>query len=660
MILIGEPLLACDETGRLKNRIATVFLKTPGIVTTGAMHIMQRQVWVDHLNKLRTEQGLDPMSPEDETDEMELSVDLLLDNEEKTVQIRPDPKEMDMAFMADELLQTFVSKCRIVYLNIDNPLVRNRLMRKGEYWRMSQLSSDPEQMIHQISNARVSINNQPIYFYNKNTGTRFLTLDSFKAIGRLPDKEFRDQFIEIATFSQNLNYHGHPEITVFPDVDESSFTRKEFSIVEESMSTTRLREIYSTLLSKFSQALPASLLNESVDNLEWRNTLFTAITRSRKSKSKCEVLSNISPEFYQQIEWLPGANIIEDGELIFDKVYDEAKANPDDPELAHICDIRAKEFIQNYLRQFRNIEYINIGRIGRSLSKTRAANTEKRSNVYIVHFKSADKDRTSLRIIRFQKYCIYEHLESGKDMLTSIMEAVDYTEYIFNRRLACTQLGMRLPKKFVTGRIRETYHGKNKEYDGWRIWVVYFERDYVNGIASDKIPDEYYEKQEFNIKLARLLGEAAAVNIVVGRANRKGDPMFDDGDEVILIDAKTSLPCDLTVSDHTGTLSDYQTPFYEHAAEYAVFINNHVRKIADPEPFIDNFLQAFLTKLQWLQKEYDKRQQAFDRLFSHLPYDEAGSLAYRWVCILKRLKSADAENLTEMIRANLIAIRRGL
>ncbi len=656
MILIGDPLLACDETGRLKNRIATVFLRTPGIVTKGPMHVIQRSIWIAYLDEERAHEGLPPLTAQEENEEITLSVDLLLDNEEKSVQIRPDPLNMDMAFLADDLLQTIVSKRKIVYLNIDNDKVRERLMRKGEYWRMSTLSSDPEQIIRQIASSRTAITAHPIYFYNKNTGTRFLTLDSFRNVGKLPDMEFKEQLFELAEFTQRINHHGHPEINVFPT--DISFTRDEFKALQPEMNIAELRSVYKTIFEKFRAAVPAAMQDESVDNLEWRNNLFTAISRSRKAKSKCEVLSNISPEFYKQIEWLPGANITEDGELIFDRVFDEAKLNPEDPELAQICDIRAKEFIQNYLRQFRNIEYINIGRIGRSLNKKRASESKSRAHVYIVHFKSSDKDRTSLRIIRFQKYCIAEHLNSGKDMLSSIMEATDYTDYIFNRRLACTQLGMRLPKKFVTGRIRETYHGINTQYDGWRIWVVYFERDYVNGIASDKIPEKWYENQEFNIRLARLMGEAAAVNLVVGRCDTRGRPMFDDGDEVIMMDPVNGLPCDLTVSDHTGTLSDYSRPFEGNAPAYAEFINNHARKINEPEPFIGTFLDAFYAKILWLQKEYEKRQQAFDRLFNHLPYDERGSLAYRWVSILRRLKSADATRLTDMIRSNLYALRR--
>jgi len=653
--LVGPPILACDATGNLKSRIGTVFLKTPGIVTEGPMHILQRQTWIDSLNKDLEDQGLPPLTPEEVQDEMELSVDLLFDNEDKVVQIRPDPIEMDMAFLADEMLQDLVSKSKIVYLNIDNPIVRNRLMMKGEYWRMSQLSFDPIKMDLLLSNSRVSINNFPIYFYNKNTGTRFLTLQSFRSIAPLNDNDFRAQLLELATNTQKRNYHGRPEIDIFPP--DCEFTREAFQEINNAnLSTEALRIAFERLLADFDAAVPNELKTEDVSNLEWRNQLFETITKSRKSNSTCEVLKNISPEFYKQIQWLPGANITEDNELIFDKVFDEAKNNPDDKVLAHTVDLRAKAFILNYLRQFRNIEYINIGRITRSLSTSRVFNSKDRSNVYIVHFKSSDKDRTSLRIIRFQKWCIYEHLETGKNLVDSIFEAVDYTDYIFNRRLACTQLGMHLPKKFVTGRIRESYRGHNPDPQayGKRLWVIYFERDYVNGIASDKMPSKYYESDEFCRKLATLLGAAAAINIIVGRAAKKdGAPMFDDGDEVIELDEATNMPIELTVSDHTGTFNNYEKPLFESVTAYAQCILKHSSRSRKPDIFIEEFLHSFGKKFLWTQTEYAKRKRAFDRLFIDLPMDAAGSLAYRWDRVLKRMEETNVDELTTSIRTSL-------
>ena len=79
-----------------------------------------------------------------------------------------------------------------------------------------------------------------------------------------------------------------------------------------------------------------------------------------------ELIQDISPEFYRQVKWLPGCRIMK-GELIFDPVCDESDAHPEDIEL-RVCDPRAKAMIFNYLREYNTIEYINIGRIGRSLS----------------------------------------------------------------------------------------------------------------------------------------------------------------------------------------------------------------------------------------------------------------------------------------------------
>lgn len=663
MILIGEPLLACDDTGRLKSRIGTVFLRTPGIVTEGPMHILQRNLWIERLNSEREKEGKAALTDQEINEENALSVDLLFDPDEKVIQIRPDPSKMELSFRADEFIQDLgVSKRKIVYLNIDNAQVRNALMKRGEYWRMSQLSSVPDLMILLINNSIVSINNQPIYYYNKNTGTRYLSLEKFKSLKNLNDDDFKNQLAEIAVNTQLKNHHGRYEIDIFPT--GCGFTNENFkglSLQDKSLTVSKLRKKYEKLLADFEKAVPDELKHENLDNLVFRKEIYDTITKSRKSDSTCEVLVNISPEFYKQIQWVPGAYISDTKELIFDKVFDEAKNDPKNKDLDNICDLRAKEFILNYLRQFRNIEYINIGRIDNSLCTSRDNTLQKRSNVYIVHFKSEDKESTSLRIIRFQRWCIYENLENKlehRDMLGAIMQAVDYTDYIFNRRLACTQLGMNLPKKFVTGRIRETYFGRQTKYHGTRIWVVYFERDYVNGTASDKIPDFYYKNQFFCLELADLLGRAAATNLIVARASKeKGKPMFDDGDEVVQIDEKTKLPCLVTVSDHTGTFRNYKNSCYDSVPAYAEFIMRHARKIRYPQKFIDKFLESFETKFKWTQDEYLNRKRAFDRLFIDFPVDEAGSLAYRWEKILKRLVDADAKELTKRIRAEVEKLR---
>ena len=54
---------------------------------------------------------------------------------------------------------------------------------------------------------------------------------------------------------------------------------------------------------------------------------------------------------------------------------------------------------------------------------------------------------------------------------------------------------------------------------------------------------------------------------------------------------------------------------------------------------------------------YRKRRSAFDHLFKHCKYDPAGSFAYRWECVLKRLDQTNAETLVEAITNQIKALK---
>jgi hypothetical protein len=647
MKLLGEPLLARDETGRLKSRIGTIFLRTPGLVTLTGIHATQRLAWIRELNRerLAAEQ---PKLTNDEFDaEISHSVDLLFDDQ--FVLIRPDPNAMDLAFEADELLQALVSKRKIRFLNTQHEKVRNALRARGENWRMSRIPVSPEEMTRLIANSRVSIAGFPLYFYNRSTGTRFLTRGDFAWLASRPDDIFRTHLDEIAQHCALRNRFGHPEIDIFPP--GCAFTRQAFEALNVGgLSIAALRSAYEKLLAVFRQSVPDALMDETPENIEWRNLMCSTLIMQPNAISADELIQGISPEFYMQIEWLPGCRI-EEGELIFDSVCEELDAAPDDPDLNAMCDPRAKAVIFNYLREFGTIEFINIGRISRSLS-TRVQVSQRRTNVYIVQVKEADKPNPELRILRFQKWGLAEHLDEGKDLIQSIMEAVDYTDYILDRRLGCRQLGMNLPVKVTTGRMPETYYGLNKTYHGARCWAIYFERNYINGYATDKILTRCYADPEFNRRFARLLGEAAAVNCIVGRANSNKDIMFDDGDEVLVLGAD-GMPDHLIVSDHTGAFTQYEFPLSYSAKAYAAPVNRRARLMSNAAEFADLYLASFSKQLARIQLEYLRRQRAFDKLFKHRPLDKAGSFAYRWQCVLARLASADAATLTKDIRRHI-------
>lgn len=67
-----------------------------------------------------------------------------------------------------------------------------------------------------------------------------------------------------------------------------------------------------------------------------------------------------------------------------------------------------------------------------------------------------------------------------------------YTEYVLDRRLACRQLGMNLTQRIsarkIGCKIGEVYCGKQMHYHGLKILSPYFERDYIRGVATDKLP----------------------------------------------------------------------------------------------------------------------------------------------------------------------------
>ena len=109
--IIGEHPLAKDADGKLKSRIATVFPYGNTIVTLPGIHATQRMAYVDLLARERSEQGLPPLSREEEDAEWQNSVDLIM--EDDTILIRPDPDNMELRFRADELLQELVPKHRV-------------------------------------------------------------------------------------------------------------------------------------------------------------------------------------------------------------------------------------------------------------------------------------------------------------------------------------------------------------------------------------------------------------------------------------------------------------------------------------------------------------------------------------------------------------------
>ena len=610
-------------------------------MTLPGIHATQRVAYVAELNARRKTDGLAPLLEEEEMLEWQQSVDLIM--EEDCILIRPDPEDMGLAFEADELLQELVSKQKIKFLNLLNEKVRLAIKKRGENWRIAPLPQSPDEMKRMIQTSMIPIGGRSIYYYSRDIGTRFLTYQQFCELGSLPDDELALHLEEIRDCTGHYNRMGYPEIEFFSTAESFGHAFAP-SLCPQPPLPGGTRACFETFKGLFRDAVRADLREDNVENPEWRNLMFASLIGQKGVTLPEELILGLSSEFFMQIEWLPGG-CIDEGELMLDSIFEEADDAQSSPELRALCDEKARGFIFNFVREFGDIDYVNVGRVIGSLS--RRPTSAGRRDVYVAEIRQLDSLQPIVRILRMQKWGIKEHLDEGKDLLQAIMEAEDYTEYILDRRLGCRQLGMNLPTRITTRKIGEHYYGQS--YYGQQIWSTYFERDYIPGIATDKLPRSRFQNASYALKFAELMGRAAASNIVLGRMNLKNAVLFDDGDEVMVED-EDNFPREIVLSDHTGTFTDYTSDLHVFAEAYTLPIQRRLADFTAPGDVIECYLAAFASRLGHMKKDYLRRKRSFDTLFKHRPRDEHGSFAYRWECILNRLNNTDPMTLTEAIR----------
>ena len=646
MKILGEGIFAKDANGRLVSRIGTIFFRTSGLVTKRGVHAMQRVMWIEEVNRLRAEAGKPPLSPSEEDAEIAESVDLIFT--EDTVLIRPNPDRMDLAFRADEELQQLVSKRLIRYLNTNSLKVRKALRERGENWRMARKPISQDDMVRLIESSRASIGMKPVYYYNPATGTRFLTVSAYGEVAELPPAEYRAQVKEVVSGLNKRNRTGHPEVDVFPPSTPPEIRKALKSLDVDSLDDAALRSAFDAISLEWRMTLPPELREETAANFEWRNAMCNALTAgpNETSAGEQELIAGISPEFYRQIEWLPGARI-DGGEVVFDPIYDEA-ARTGSPELLEMCDNRVKSFLFNTTRLFGRVKYINIGRIANSLAR-RPVKGDRRGHVYIMQYEEEGSAEPKIFMIRLQKWGVAEHLDEGKDLLQSIIEADEYSDYILDRRLMCCQLGMNLPRRLGYGHFTETYRGDNR-YNGMALRTAYFVRRYVPGIASDKVPPSKCRNPAWAVEFARLMGRAAAIDMVVGRRSSvTGEMLFDTNYEVVQV-GEDGLPEEVKITDHAGSFVDYATPLEECAPKYADFALSRRDMVVNWAAFSHAYVEGFAASLAETRDAYRARRKAFDGLFGDRPYDTNGSGAYRWAQVLKRLDECDVDTVVAALR----------
>jgi hypothetical protein len=541
------------------------------------------------------------------------------------------------------------------FLTVKDPRVRDAIKHRGESWRLSVVPRDKPGRDKLIAESRVGIRWLPIYYYNRLTGTRWLTCGAFEALGALEDAGLSQLLQEIADHSLGRNRLGRPELDFFA-ADLRRFGASQFGgVVYERLSGPELRARFEELRAGFRAAVHEAFRKDDFSNKAWCDRMLSTLFLEGNETHAEQALEGLSPEFFLRVEWLAGGRF-EEGEFLLDSVFEEAADHQDDTRLQRLCDPRARGIIFNLIRDYGDLVWINVGTIPESLSLDRPQK-EGRRGVYLAEFQPRSEPAPLKRFMRLQKWGVWEHLDDGKDLLRAIGESDEYTEYWQDRRLGCRQLGMNLTRRVVMRRLCETYLGTNQAYRGRTIRTTYFEREYLLGMATDKITLEKCSHPAYALRLVQLLGAAAVPSMIVGRSLDHGSrPVFDDGDEVVH-EGENGLPVEILVSDHSGAFGEYKLPLENFAAHYARPINLRDHALPNPREMARAYLAAFRERFLHVQGDYRKRRRAFDTLFKHTAYDPNGSFAYRWECILARLARTDVDALVAAIQQHVHVLK---
>src|SRR5581483_661262 len=141
--VIGPRPFVRDAQGQLATRIGTLFPSQNVLYTQSAsVHAWQRLNFIDYLNQRRAASSLPALTAAEEQAVATDSVDLIFEADH--LLIRPDPERMELAFMADDLLQSIVSKRQVRFLSVSDSRVREAIKRRGEYWRLSSIPKSRE------------------------------------------------------------------------------------------------------------------------------------------------------------------------------------------------------------------------------------------------------------------------------------------------------------------------------------------------------------------------------------------------------------------------------------------------------------------------------------------------------------------------------------
>ena len=627
---IGPDFFATDEKGDLLSPIASVFPKHRTIVSVRGIHAYHASIMLELLKQKSPEKNLREVKELD----LEICKDAVsLFFRGALILVRSDPTAMERVFAADQILQSFFPRERIQFTGLHIPEVRKQLRLRGESWRMSPAPRSVEEICSHVLASKVQVSTGLTVYYNAPTGGRFLTYDEFIRIRPLLEHDRTEALArlrEILNLFQRENSRGARELSFFLPADISlDFADLQdvvclLEVLPDGESAKKALRAFDRFASHFARSAGFELIVDDYHNPVWRTTMFCRLFDINEEEIE-EWALDLSPEFHLNVKWLPGASIIGD-ELRFD------------PGVHH----RVRGLISHFWEKSGGLLSINVGRIEESQS-TREISGEEEREVYLVVMTTRDK-QDSIRILRLMKWDVIHRIKMGIPLEQAVSETINYRNYIFDRLHAAAQLGFPI-LSYSDIRLDERIPGLGL------IPAFFFERQYISGVVTDKIPISCYRNPNFIKSLSGLLGGAATFTLVLGRASpRTGKIFYDDGDEVIQFNSR-SIPSRLIIIETTGSFTDWTTPLLAMLPQCLTRFRAHLDKALEsgvPLQVINSsmaiFAEALCNKLHEI-KEIALAPCSNIRFLFNDRTPEQGGIRDRWEGIIYRLETTDLEEL---------------
>jgi hypothetical protein len=624
--ILGPDILAKDPAGRPLSPIGAIFPDESVLVTGHGIHADLIARGIEFLRSRLNQTEKRDLTAEEEQEFYGNAVSML--TRESTVLIRSYPEDMDRVFAADQILQRLLPKECIQFTGIHIRRVRERMRRRGESWRISAPPASIHEISQHISSSRVQVNTGTTYYQNAQTGERFLTYEEFLRI--LPLLRTAPQVAlarlkEINQLSHLVNDLGVPELSFFLPAQRKLRTKLLEDLIATLETSTspkdldRAEDLFHYFALSYAEAAGEELVVDGEKHTTWQTTMFCRLYDLNEEVVE-ELALGLSAEFHLNVRWLPGAQLSEK-DITF-----ESTSEP-----------RVRNLINHFLQEWPGIVSINVGRVESPLT-TRDRTGEERQ-VYLVVLGLPDGVE-EIRLLRMMKWDVVHRLKQGFSLAQAIADTVTYYDYICDRLNAITALEIPI-LSYTPIRFTEEITGSGE------IPVFFFDRRYVPGIVTDKIRLTHYARKGFVTRLARLLGIAAAASMVSGRASyRTGEIFFDDGDEVVQLDAE-GLPERLVICETTGSFTDWTTPIVELLPQCLVRLAAHLEKgrgkgisRENLKSAVEAFTEALMAEIERMQSLLNSRSAALRSLFDARSA-EPRSVRARWDSILDRLAAAD-------------------